>query len=132
MTPTFRLLTRPAADEVRAPRRGTGARILVVSPRAHIQVIPHVFTALLEAGTEVVFSGQGATKIQRTVDRLSSPLASAVSLPFRRKGPEAEAVALFRALCDLVLFSHPELKVAHWARARAAEEIPRIRLGCSV
>jgi hypothetical protein len=125
MTPTFRLLTRPAADERHAPRRGTGARILVVSPRAHVQVIPDVFTALLEAGTEVIFSGQGATKIQRTVDRFAHPLASAVALPFRRRGPEAESVQLLRALCDLVLFAHPELRVADWARTRAAERLLR-------
>lgn len=125
MTPRFRLLTQSAAYERRVPRRGTGARILVVSPRAHIQVIPDVFTALLDSGTEVIFSGQGVTKIQRTVDRFAHPLASAVKLPFRRTGPEVTAVKLFRSLCDLVLFFHPELKVARWARARAADRFLR-------
>ena len=125
MRPRFHLLTRSAADERPAPRRGNGARILVVSPRAHIQVIPDVFASLLESGAEVIFSGQGAAKIQRTVDRFAHPLASAVALPFRRTGPDAAAVKLLRSLCDLMLFFHPELKVAHWARARAADRFLR-------
>jgi hypothetical protein len=86
-----------------------------------VQSLPEVFAALLDSGTEVIFSGQGVKRIQRTVDRLGHPLASAVALPLRRTGPDAAAVKLFRTMCDLTLFLNPELKDAHWARARAAD-----------
>src|SRR2546428_8262401 len=85
-------------------------RILVVSPRLHIKALPGVFNALLDSGTELVFSGLGVEKIQRTVDRIGHPLASPVALPFRRTGPAAATVKLLRALCDLTLLYHPELE----------------------
>ena len=90
-----------------------------------MQSLPEVFTALLDSGTEVIFSGQGVKRIQRTVDRLAHPLASAVALPFRRTGPDAAAVKLFRTMCDLTLFFNPELRDAYWARARAADRLVR-------
>src|SRR5712691_1967423 len=108
-------LAGPAGDQRRSRRR-----LLVVSPRAHLQSLPEVFAALLDSGTELIFCGQGVKKIQRAVDRLAHPLASAVALPLRRKSADADVVTCFRALSDLVFLLHPEFREARWSRRRAA------------
>jgi hypothetical protein len=95
-------------------------RLIVVSPRAHVQALPEVFEALLGSGTELVFCGQGVKNIQRTIERFADPLTSAVKLPLRRSAADAPAVKRFRTLSDLAFLLNPELRDAGWARTRAA------------
>jgi hypothetical protein len=78
-------------------------RILVVaSPRGLIRAIPNVFAELAAEGAELVFAGED------------------VQLPLERTGPEAEAVAFFRRVCDLNRFLDPALAESHWPRRRTA------------
>jgi hypothetical protein len=110
----------PSSEQSAGDGQSRPRRLLVVSPRAHVQSLPEVFVALLDSGTEVVFSGIGVKKIQRTIDRFAHPSASAVALPLRRRAADSPAVKRFRSLCDLMFFFNPELRDARWARRRAA------------
>jgi hypothetical protein len=94
-------------------------RILVnSSPWSLPRHVPNVFAELLAHGADVVFAAAGdENPVPPAVE--GHGRANRVVLPLRRTN-EAEAVALFRRVTDLVRFLDPALPDARWPRRRTA------------
>jgi hypothetical protein len=95
-------------------------RILVASsPWSLPRFIPTVFTELVGLGAELVFAAEPG-KDPLPAELRSDPRATAVALPIRHEGLEAESVKLLRRLIDLNRFLDPKLADSSWARHRTA------------
>jgi hypothetical protein len=80
--------------------------------------MPNVFAELLARGAEVLFAAEGdESPVPPAVE--GHGRAGRVVLPLRRT-LDAEAVALFRRITDLVRFLDPALPDATWPRRRTA------------
>jgi CDP-glycerol glycerophosphotransferase (TagB/SpsB family)/putative heme iron utilization protein len=107
-------------DESEKAGERPALRLLVVSSPPTRKRLPELFLQLLDAGVELVFA---ASDKDLPVAIRDHPHASTVELPLERKGPEAGAVALFRAAGDLVRFLGPDLEKAPRPRIRAIRRI---------
>jgi hypothetical protein len=110
----------PEADDRATELPARALRLLVVTSAPPLKRVPEPFLLLLDSGVELVFALPGGTL---PGDFRTHPLASSVELPVERRGPEARAVALFRAAADLSRFLDPTLAHAHWPRRRALRRV---------
>jgi hypothetical protein len=106
-------------------RRGR-PRILVVSPHGLVRNIPDVFTELLSAGAELVFSG-------RRVDRLRIPReirehanVTLAQLPLVEERDAPAGAQVVRALRDALRFLDSQLEDAAWPRERAVRRFLKL------
>jgi hypothetical protein len=117
-------LRRPSADA--PPARESERRrlrLLVVTQPPPPKRLPKLFTELLEADVDLVFS-LPATSLPAALR--SHPNVSAVDLPLARSGPDADAVKALRATADAMRFLRPDLASAHFPRSRALARLARL------
>jgi hypothetical protein len=95
-------------------------RFLVVSSPPAVKRLPDLYTALLDAGAELIFTAEAEGFPSVLLDH---PRTSAVDLPFKRSGQDGRAVETFRAAADLVRFLSPDLETARAPRLRACRRL---------
>jgi hypothetical protein len=111
----------PAAEPKTSRRKARGGRrrLLVLSPRLLVASMPDVFTQLLEADVQLLFSGRSADQLRVPEELASHPNADIIALPLARGLPAQDGERLRRALRDGLRFLDESLADASWARARA-------------
>jgi hypothetical protein len=107
----------PVAHATAPP--GGGRRLLVLSPPLLVGSMPDVFTQLLDADSQLLFSGRSADQLRVPDELASHPNAEIVPLPLARGLPAQDGERLRRALRDGLRFLDESLADASWARARA-------------
>jgi hypothetical protein len=98
-------------------------RLLVATTPLPVGRLTDVLSALLDSGTELVFSV--------APELLPEPIrahrgASSAELPLVRTGPEAEAVALLRAAADLTRFLSSDQNGGRWPRKRTLRRLLKL------
>jgi hypothetical protein len=91
-----------------------------------VRSIPDVFVELLDRGAELLFAAKHPASARIPEELAGDERVEGVVVPLRRRGPSADAIRLFRSVCDLAWSLEPAMAGVPWTRQRAIERTFRL------